>query len=254
MKKDIKGKVVVITGGAGLLGREFAKAIAANAGIPVIADIDGKAAKKVAAGIEGKVDHAELDITSKDSISRLIAMVTSRHKRIDALINSAYPKNPNFGRRLEKVTYEDFCENLNLHLGGYFLVSKKFAEFFKSPGHGNIINLASIYGFMPPRFEVYKGTKMTMPVEYAAIKAGVLQLTRYFAQYYKRYNIRVNAISPGGILDRQPINFIINYKKYCGSKGMLERADLNGTMLFLLSDASKHINGQNIVVDDGFSL
>ena len=95
---------------------------------------------------------------------------------------------------------------------------------------------------------------MTVPVEYAAIKSGMLHLTKYMAKYLKGKNIRVNAISPGGILDSQPKEFLSEYNKQCSTKGMLDSNDLNGTLIFLLSDMSSYINGQNIIVDDGFSL
>jgi NAD(P)-dependent dehydrogenase (short-subunit alcohol dehydrogenase family) len=105
-----------------------------------------------------------------------------------------------------------------------------------------------------PKFEIYDNTEMTMPVEYAAIKSGMLHLTKYMAKYFKGRNIRVNAISPGGILDSQPEEFLKKYNQECLTKGMLNGCDLNGTLVFLLSDMSMYINGQNIVVDDGFSL
>jgi NAD(P)-dependent dehydrogenase (short-subunit alcohol dehydrogenase family) len=114
--------------------------------------------------------------------------------------------------------------------------------------------MSSIYGVIAPRFGVYEGTTMTMPVEYAAIKSAIIHLTRYFAQYFKSSGIRVNSISPGGISNGQSDNFLAAYKTHCGSKGMLDAADVGGTLLFLLSDMSRHINGQNIIVDDGFSL
>ena len=140
------------------------------------------------------------------------------------------------------------------HLGGYFLTSQQMAVYFKKQGCGNIINISSIYGVMAPRFEVYEGTKMTMPVEYAAIKSSIIHLTRYMAKFYRNCNIRVNAISPGGVLDGQPQPFLERYGSYCLSKGMLEVDDLGGTVLYLLSDLSSSVNGQNIIVDDGYSL
>jgi NAD(P)-dependent dehydrogenase (short-subunit alcohol dehydrogenase family) len=195
-----------------------------------------------------------LDITSQHSVKSLIASLQERHGRIDAVVNNAYPRNSNYGHKLEDVAYVDFCENVDLHLGGYFLVAQQFALFFREHGGGNIINMSSIYGVMPPRFEVYADTPMTMPVEYAAIKSAVIHLTRYFAQYFKGDGIRVNCISPGGILDGQPEAFLKGYNAYCASKGMLDPQDVCGSLIFLLSDASKHVTGQNLVVDDGFSL
>lgn len=255
---SVRGKVVVITGGAGFLGRHFARAVAAEGGIAIVADLDPVAAGKVAAGIcaefADRAMPASLDITRADSIDALIREVVARHGRIDALVNNAYPRNRNYGRKLEDVTYEDFCENLDSHLGGYFLVSKHFALHFRAHGGGNIVNLSSIYGVMAPRFEVYDGTPMTMPVEYAAIKSAVVHLTKYFAKYFRKDGIRVNALSPGGILDKQPEAFLARYKENAGLTGMLDPIDVCGTLIYLLSDASTHMTGQNLVVDDSFSL
>lgn len=254
----LAGKTIVVTGGAGLLGRAFADAIASHGGIVVVADIDGNAANKVAQKVNSTypgMAHAELlDITDKTSVRSLIKRVTERYGRINAVVNNAYPRNRNYGRKLEEVTYADFCENTSLHLGGYFLVAQQFGIYFREQGCGNIVNMGSIYGVMAPRFEIYENAPMTMPVEYAAIKSAVIHLTRYFAQYFKSGHIRVNCLSPGGILDNQPKQFLQAYGGFCIEKGMLDPSDVIGALIFLLSDASRHITGQNLVVDDGFSV
>lgn len=251
-------KIVVVTGGAGVIGRSFAAGIVKHGGIAIVADIDLDSARAVAGELGGNypglVEAAKLDITSKESISELIAELQQRYGKIDAVVNNAYPRNKNYGRKLEDVTYADFCENVNSHLGGYFLVAQQFCLAFKAQGYGNVINMSSIYGTMAPRFEVYDGTPMTMPVEYAAIKSAIVQLTRYFAQYFKGTGIRVNCLSPGGILANQPADFLQAYNVHCASKGMLNADDLVGALLFLLSDESRYITGQNLLVDDGFSL
>lgn len=252
------GKVIVVTGGAGRLGPSFVRRIAEQGGTAVVADIDVAAAIRVAeeaaSECPGRVEAMPLDITSSSSLDALIAGLQARHGHIDAVVNNAYPRNRNYGRKLEQVTYADFCENLSLHLGGYFLVAQQFGLFFRSQGGGNIINMSSIYGVVAPRLEVYAGTSMTMPVEYAAIKAAIIHLTRYFAQYFKGAGIRVNCLSPGGIRDKQPEEFLRKYDSHCNGKGMLDPPDVAGVLLFLLSDASEFITGQNFVVDDGYSL
>lgn len=254
----LKGKVVVVTGGAGLLGRGFCAAVAEHGGCAVVADRDLPAATAVASEIcaryPGGAEAQTLDITDKASVCALIDRLHARHGRIDAVVNNAFPRNRSWGRKMEEVTYADFCENVNLNLGGYFLVSQQFAIYFRRQGGGNIVNMGSIYGTTPPRFDIYEGTHMTKEVEYVAIKAGVLQLTRYFAQYLKGSGVRVNALSPGGIWDQQPEAFLQGYRRYCGQKGMLAPEDVSGSLVFLLSDASKYVLGQNLVVDDGFSL
>jgi len=128
------------------------------------------------------------------------------------------------------------------------------AKYFKEHGYGNIINISSIYGVVAPKFEIYDKTTMTMPVEYAAIKSGLIHLTKYMAKYFKGLNIRVNTISVGGIFDQQPAPFLEAYKSCCLNKGMLDKSDIKGTLIYLLSDMSAYVNGQNIIVDDGFTL
>ena len=255
----LKNKVVVITGGAGLLGQEFAKTIIMNNGIAIIADFNQEKGTEVTEYLQklfpaSTVKFQFLDINDKDSIQQLINSLNQKYGKIDALVNNAYPRNKNYGRKFEDVTYEDFCENLNINLGGYFLTSQQFLIYFSKQGFGNIINISSIYGVIAPRFEIYDNTPMTMPVEYAAIKSALIHLTKYMAKYYKGKNIRVNAISLGGLIDNQPKEFLESYKSFCLNKGMLDKSDINGTLIYLLSNLSNFINGQNIVIDDGFTL
>lgn len=251
-------KVIIVTGGAGLIGKSFVRSIVENKGIAVIADNNIAHAmdvsKELSLGLRSdRVLPMQMDITNKNSISSVIEKLHDDYGKIDALVNNAYPRNKNYGKHFFDVTYDDFAENTSINLGGYFLTSQQFAQYFKNQGWGNIVNIASIYGVIAPKFEIYNGTNMTTPVEYAAIKSGVIHLTKYMAAYFKGLNIRVNAISPGGVLDDQPESFLQKYKQNCFNKGMLDSQDLCGTLVYLLSDMSRYVNGQNIVVDDGFS-
>lgn len=253
----LEGHVVVVTGGAGLLGASFCRTIAREGGIPIVADVDIDRAEQVARelSLDGTpAQAAPLDITNRRQIDQLIKDVQGTFGRLDAVVNSAYPRSRNYGSSVEEVEYEDFCEGLSLHLGGYFLVSQRFATAFKSHAQGNIVNVASIYGLHAPRFETYAGTSLTVPVEYAAIKAGVIHLTRYFAQYFRKDGIRCNALAPGGIREDQPEDFVSRYDAMCGTRGMLEATDVSGSLAFLLSEASRYMTGQILVVDDGWSL
>ena len=254
----LNSKVIVITGGAGLLGKAFIKEILTHGGIAILTDIKISLAKDFINEIKVEYpDHfyaVNMDITNKSSINSLIKDVSKRYGGIDCLVNNAYPKNKNYGKQIEDVSYEDFSENISTHVGGYFLTSQQFGIFFKNQKGGNIINIGSIYGTLAPRFELYKGIEMTTPVEYAAIKASIIQMTKYFAQYFKKDNIRVNCLSPGGILDNQPKSFVSAYNSFCSKKGMLDPYDVANTLIFLLSDSSKFITGQNLIIDDGFSL
>lgn len=260
METGLAGRVIVVTGGSGLIGSQFVRAIANAGATAIIADIDSDRATAVQDALVREapgrsIASYHVDITSADSIDEMIARILEHYGRVDGLVNNAYPRNKAYGRRVEDITYEDFTENLGMHVGGYFLTCQRFLTPFRaSENGGTIVNMGSIYGVMAPRFEVYDGTPLTMPVEYAAIKAAVAHLTRYLAQYTKGQGIRVNCLSPGGVLDKQPESFLAAYRAHASDKGMLSPSDLEGALLFLLSDASRYVNGQNLVVDDGWSL
>lgn len=239
---DVSGKIVIVIGGMGLLGNEICKFLKKEGVITIIADILDKQ----------DPNYVRVNICEDNDILNLINIVKNNYGVIDCVINSTYPRNKSYGTLVDKVTYQSFCENMNIHLGGYFNVCKLFAKFFDEQGHGNIINLSSVYATKTPDFTIYNGTNMTMPVEYSVIKSGINSLTRYMTKYYKK--IKFNTVSPGGIYDNQPDNFVTEYNKKCCSKGLLDKKDICGTILFLLSDLSYFIRGQDIIIDDGLSL
>jgi len=257
---DSDAKVVIVIGGVGLLGKQFVKALYDSNNIVVIADYNVGAAESfkkelVDSGCTAANLSAHfVDITAKESILSLINYVSSNYGKINGVVNTAYPRNARYGRKFEKVEFSDFCENTNLNLGGYFLVAQQFAEYFSSHNGGDIINIASIYGVIAPKFEVYEDTTMTTPVEYAAIKSALIHLGKYIAKYYRGKKVRINTISPGGILDGQNELFLSKYNANCNSKGMLAPKQIADVVVFMLSDQSAGISGQNIIVDDGFIL
>ena len=257
---DLSNKTIIITGGAGLIGSAFSKVcVEYNANV-IVVDIDEKRGDELIDSMKMETKSPNIvfqkcDITNIVEIQHLIDLVLDKFGRIDALVNNAYPRNSNYGRIFEDVEFTDFCENVNMHLGGYFLITQQVAKAMIEQKHGNIVNMASIYGFAAPRFEIYGGTKMTTPVEYAAIKGAIINLTKYLASYLGKYNIRVNAISPGGVYDKQHENFTEAYcKKVVLGNRMANVDDLTDVLVFLLSDGSKYITGQNMIVDGGWSL
>ena len=194
-----------------------------------------------------------LDLSIPDDIDKALKTAVIEFGLVSDFVNAAYPRNPQYGREFFDVEYADFCENLNLNIGTTFAANQVFARYFQQHKRGNIINLGSIYGVVAPDFAIYS-QPMTMPVEYAAIKAAVIHLTKYMAQLLRKDGVRVNCISPGGILDAQPETFLQRYNAKCGQIGMLDSTHLDSTLLYLLSKNSSAVTGQNIVVDDGFSL
>lgn len=256
--QPLEDQRIIVVGGGGLLGSSICQSIVESGALCVIADVSLDRAEAVAKHIESVTGlHpfcVEVSIADTVSVDSMIVKSVGLMGSVTGLVNTAYPRNANYGRRFEEVTYADFCENTNVHLGGYFLVSQRILEHFRGNGGGSLLNMSSIYGVIAPRFEVYRETEMTMPVEYAAVKAGLVHLTKYLAKYYAGLNIRVNSLSLGGLLDRQPESFLAKYREYCLNKGMLDPQDILGSVVFLLSDSSRYCNGQNLVVDDGFTL
>lgn len=255
---NLSGKVCIISGGAGLIGEKFVEACSLQGAKIVIADVNKATSEKIVKRINQEtvdVYFFQCDINKEKEIKNLIKFTVSKFGRIDALVNNTYQKNKNYGRKFENVSYLDFCENVDTNLGGYFLMCREVSLQMIKQKFGNIINISSIYGSSAPKFKIYQRTKMTMPVEYAVIKAGVNNLTKYLASYLGKYNIRVNSISPGGIFDNQPKAFVKKYSSFVKLGGRMGKTDdIVGLLVFLLSDSSAYITGQNIVVDGGFSL
>lgn len=252
---DLSGKTIIVVGAAGRLGRVIVSGVLCNGGNVVAVDCNEQALDAIKLEYEGCAEIIALqgDITQASSVQKLIDEAFDKFGSVDGAVNTAYPRNSNYGRKLFDVTYEDFCENVSLHLGGYYIFMQQCARYaLEAKVDFSLVNMSSIYGVMPPRFDVYSGTDMTMPVEYAAIKSALQHLGSYFTAYMKGSKFRVNCVSPGGILAGQDMAFLNRYKSYCRDKGMLDANDVVGAVLFLLSDSAKYICGQNIIVDDSF--
>lgn len=249
-------KSILVVGAAGRIGRDIVRG-ALEAGANVVAlDTDQQGLFDIEQNCQDRkrLLCGIVDITDTESIERMLHTGEDHFGVLDGAVNTAYPRNVNYGRKFFEVRYEDFCENLSSHLGGYFLFMQQCAKYsVERRQKFSLVNLSSIYGLMAPRFDVYAGTDMTMPVEYAAIKAGLIHITRY-ANAYTRGAFRANCVSPGGILAGQNTEFLERYNNHCMTKGMLDSKDIVGAILYLLSDASEFMIGQNIVIDDGFSL
>jgi len=198
----------------------------------------------------------KMDITDEASVAQTISLLTQSGIKLGAIINCSYPRGKDYGHKLEEVSLSSFNENVSLHLGGYFNIMKQFGFYLKSLGGGAIISFSSIYGLSAPRFEIYDGLPFTMPVEYAAIKAAILHLNKYMAKYFAGTNVRFNSLSPGGIFSNHDEKFVSAYGQFSlhSKKGMLMPADLAGPVEFLISSAANHLNGQNLVIDDGWTL
>tara|TARA_B100001057_G_scaffold218174_1_gene218312 strand:+ start:3099 stop:3875 length:777 start_codon:yes stop_codon:yes gene_type:complete len=253
---NLDKKNILIFGATGLIGKVLVKEFLSFGSSVIAVDIDSKALKNQKNIYENLKYHSlEADITNLDSITNIFDYTDNNIGIIDAAINLTYPKNNKYGEQFWDVSFDSFSDNVSNHLGGYFLIMQQCAKYSldnKIPF--SLVNFASIYGVIAPKFDIYKKTNMTLPVEYAAIKAAIIHLSSYVSALTKGSEFRVNCISPGGILDGQEEEFLKNYKAHSRKKGMLNPQDLIGTVAFLCSDSSKYICGQNIIIDDGFTL
>jgi NAD(P)-dependent dehydrogenase (short-subunit alcohol dehydrogenase family) len=252
---DLSGKVAVVTGGAGLIGSSLCDALATHSATVVLVDIDSEAAAEIANSIDGTVVVKTVDINSESEVEALFENVVERFGSVDILVNSAYPRNQNYGQQYEDVSLSDWQENILLNLNSYYLTCKKAAAIMKGQDDGgSIINLGSIYGSQAPDFGVYAGTEMTSPVEYSAIKGGIINFTRYLASYLGEDDIRANVLSPGGVFDEQDDTFVDQYESKTPLSRMAEPADLKGPVVFLSADCSRYMTGQNLIIDGGWTI
>lgn len=264
---DLTGRVAVITGGAGLLGEQDARAIAGAGGIPVLLDVAGRRAGEIAQKLAEEYGVAafgrQTDITNPAEVTRCLEDVLQRFGRVDILINNA-ANNPkvedgtrvDFGR-LEDFSLKKWDADLSVGLTGAFLCSQVMGTEMARKGRGVIVNIASDLALIGPDQRIYRQAEtpehlqLVKPVTYSVVKAGLLGLTRYLATYWAGRGVRVNALSPGGVYNGQRADFVANVSQLIPLGRMAEPNEYQGAILFLCSDASSYMTGSNLVVDGG---
>lgn len=249
-----KNKVTAIVGACGLIGKSLAKDLISEGHYLLLGDVNKRELQKIKNKYPKNVEIYSDDLTKKKNIDKFIYSGHIKFKKIDSIVFSAYPKSRQWGKKFEKIEEKYLKEDLYNQLGSLIIFSQRICKYFSKQNHGNIIFISSIQGLRAPKFEHYNGTKMVSPIEYSAIKAGVISISNYLAKYVKNKNIRVNCVSPGGIRDKQPKLFIKKYRKSCNSVGLLDPIEVSNAIKFLLSNNSNSITGHNLVVDDGWQL
>ena len=268
-KFDLSGRVAVVTGGAGLLGAEFCRTLAEAGAAVVVVDLNASASQAIAdtltkSGYE--VLAVPTDITNPASVNGLVEKVLSTFGRLDVLVNSA-ALDPKFDadamkRGITPGAFEDYpldqwSAALGVNLTGMFLVTQACVRPMIAQGKkGSIINICSTYGLNGPDQRIYiKGGERVAfkPVYYTVTKAGVMGFTKYLAAYYAETEIRVNALTPGGVFNNHEDYFVKNYSAKTILGRMAKKDEMNGALLFLASDASSYMTGNNVVVDGGWT-
>lgn len=265
---NLGGKVIVITGGTGLLGKKHAEAIAAYGGIPVILDLNEKEAVKFANLINDKygidaIGYA-VDITDENQIIANASKIIKKYKKIDGLINNA-ANNPKVESnsdedfsRLENFPLDTWSQDLAVGLTGAYLCSKHYGTLISNnPDGGAIVNISSDLGLMAPDQRLYRKAGVTenkqpvKPVTYSVVKSGLIGLTRYLATYWSERNVRCNAMCPGGVENSQPEEFLVDVSSRIPMNRLAQPNEYQSTLIWMLSDASSYLNGAIIAVDGG---
>jgi NAD(P)-dependent dehydrogenase (short-subunit alcohol dehydrogenase family) len=242
---NIKNKVIAVTGGNGLLGKELIDYLHKVEALPINLEI----------GVESNpnLNLYHCDVTNKRSVENAISAIFNKYGRIDGWVNNAYPRTDDWANKFENISVESWAKNVDLQLNSVFICCQCVLSLMSRQGNGSIVNMSSIYGVLGPDFSVYNNTSMTMPAAYSAIKGGVINLTRYLASYYGPKGIRINSVSPGGIFNDQDQNFVKNYSNKVPMRRMGLPKDIAPSIAFLLSDDANYITGHNLMVDGGWS-
>ena len=261
---SVRNKVIIITGGAGFLGMEYATFLSRAGARVVLFDIvDASLLRKRITEVHRAAGRRPLaisvDITDQHAVSKAVRRIVRRYGRIDALVNNA-ALNPVPGSRAsrdqfspyERYPIELWEREFEVGLTGAFIMAQAVIPAMKRKRSGVIVNIGSIYGEKAPDNRIYR-TGQFKSIAYATIKGGMRNFTRTLAGYLAPFGIRVNQMSLAGVLSGQERRFVARHSRTYMVGRMADRADFNGGLLFLLSDASRYMTGANLVIDGGWS-
>ena len=261
---DLTGRTAIVTGGAGILGRGFCRVLSEHGARVAVFDVDEAAAGQTvdAIGAGGRALAIGCNVADPSSVAGSVARVVREFGGIDILHNNAASKSSdlaNFFTPFEEFTLETWREVMAVNIDGMFLMAQAVGKHMVTQGRGgSIIQTASIYGVVAPDQRIYDGSEylgraINTPAVYAASKAAVVGLTRYLAAYWGAQGIRVNTLTPGGVESGQNEAFSRKYSARVPMGRMARADEMQSALLFLASDASSYMTGQNLIVDGGLT-
>lgn len=268
-KFAIKGRVIIITGGAGFLGRKHAEAILDGGGLPVLIDISNESLERAKEGLlkeypEGTVEIYKADIKDREVIEQIATKLYDKYSHIDGLINNAAnnPKVEGNAKNMKNIRFEDFTiemwmDDISVGLTGALVCSQVFGSIMAKQNKGVILNISSDLGIIAPDQRIYQKDglqeedQMVKPVTYSVIKHGILGLTKYIATYWAQKGVRANSLCPAGVFNNQNEDFLGKLSNLIPMGRMADSDEYKGTILYLLSDASSYMTGATVIVDGG---
>jgi NAD(P)-dependent dehydrogenase (short-subunit alcohol dehydrogenase family) len=257
---NMKGRRAIVTGGAGHIGLAVAEALIELGARVAVLDLDTAACEQRARNLNrirpGAAFAEPCDLLNERSTRQAVRSAIGRMKGLDVVVHAAgyvgTTQSPGWAVPFAEQTVEAFDRAVRVNLTSAFILAHEAREALQRSGHGSIIFVGSTYGAVGPDFSLYEGTKMANPVGYGASKGGVIQITRYLAAQLAP-RVRVNTLSPGGVLRGQPKVFIDRYKKKTPLGRMAQEEDFKGAVAFLASDLSSYVTGHNLMVDGGWT-
>lgn len=256
-KFSLDGKVIIITGGMGLIGRAFTEACAQYGANVVVADRQGAGSEEHAENLNKRFKNELLgisfDVGKREEVEKLKETVLKKFRKIDGLVNCHQNKTAKFFAKFEEYTDEDWDAVVETNLKGTYLTCQIIGSHMAERGSGSIVNMPSTYSVVAPNQNLYKGTSLGCPAAYSASKGGVMALSQYLATYWADKGVRVNQITPHGVWNNHEEVFEKNFSNFSPLKRMSYNHEVAGALIFLLSDASSYVTGDNIRVDGGWT-
>jgi len=269
---NLKDKVIVISGGSGLLGSEFASTLSNIGAIPVVLDKNRNSLKFLEKKFIRKKWRGSfflVDLNDENKVKVAINLIIKKHRKIDCLVNAAgftgqdmLKTNGNFFEKFEKYDFKLWRKSLDGNLSSTFIVTKSVAKHMLKRKKGSIINIASDVGVISPDHRIYeankklnyKGVNFNTPISYSVAKSGIISMTRYLATYWAKKGIRVNCISPAGVYNKHNKKFVEQLSQRIPLGRMAKPHELSGAIIYLCSSASSFVTGHNLVVDGGRTI